>query len=135
MALYRGYGAPTPMPRPVIPEQPQLPRIHPKTVPYRQFAQAAKLAQSRTRLGVWRLNAYIVQDAYLVGDRRRGYYYGVVGKQIFEGKRLRDVYNHMVQYCLDTQRAKLNHDSWAFAIAPRWELAAFRKTIMMDALE
>lgn len=109
-----------------------------------RFANA--LEHAKDRIGVWRIQAYYTPEISIAGDNtrrpphapfpwQRGYYYGVVGQQVFEGTNPREIH-----HCLDViARSKgawnADHELWWFAIAPKWELASFRKTIILDALE
>lgn len=127
--------------RPSIPMQPVAPMIHIAEPHLYHFGEAIRLA--RQRVGVWRLNAYL-SDAYIVGDfqRRtdadrwpwqRGYFYGVVGDQVVADRRVLYVYEHLAHITISRSLPRADHELWWFAVAPKWELAAFHKTLMLDA--
>lgn len=109
--------------------------------PLYRFSDA--LQKAKERIGVWRIQAYYTPHIHLCGDNarrtpqmrlrwQRGYYYGVSGEQAFEGGNVREIHR-----CLAHLNAAWNadHELWWFVIAPKWELAAFQKTFILDAVE
>jgi hypothetical protein len=99
------------------------------------------LREAKQRVGVWRLHAYYTTGVQITGDNARrpprslfpwqkGYHYAVVGRQVFEGSDIHELYRCLCQL----QPAIRRNELWWFAIAPQWDLVTWQKTQILDAL-